>query len=79
MDGGVRSGLDVFKAVALGARGVMIGRPWIWAVAGAGEAGLTRLLATLKQEFEVAMALTGVSKVSEIKRELIDTISWKQG
>ena len=40
MDGGVRGGLDVFKAVALGARGVLIGRPWVWALAGAGEAGL---------------------------------------
>ena len=73
VDGGVRSGLDVFKAVALGARGVLIGRPWIWAVAGAGEAGLANLLATFKRELEIAMALAGVTRVSQISRELIDS------
>ena len=72
MDGGVRSGVDVFKAIALGARGVLIGRPWIWALAGAGVTGLTDLLATFQREFEVAMALTGVTRVSDIRRELID-------
>jgi L-lactate dehydrogenase (cytochrome) len=72
MDGGVRSGLDVLKAVALGARGVLIGRPWIWAVAGAGEAGLVSLLATLRRELELAMALAGVTRIGEIGRELID-------
>jgi L-lactate dehydrogenase (cytochrome) len=73
VDGGVRSGLDVFKAVALGARGVLIGRPWIWAVAGAGEAGLVDLLATFRRELEIAMALAGVTRVSQIGRGLIDT------
>jgi L-lactate dehydrogenase (cytochrome) len=72
MDGGVRSGVDVFKAIALGARGVLIGRPWIWALAGAGVTGLADLLATFQREFEVAMALTGVTRVSDIRRELID-------
>jgi L-lactate dehydrogenase (cytochrome) len=73
VDGGVRSGLDVFKALALGARGVLIGRPWIWAVAGAGEAGLVDLLATFKRELEIAMALAGVTRVSQIGRGLIDS------
>jgi L-lactate dehydrogenase (cytochrome) len=73
MDGGIRGGLDVFKAVALGARGVLIGRPWIWAVAGAGQRGLGNLLATMKRELEIAMALSGVTKISDIRRELIDT------
>lgn len=72
VDGGVRSGVDVFKAVALGARGVLIGRPWIWALAGGGAQGLTHLLASLQREFEIAMALTGVTCVSEIRRDLID-------
>jgi L-lactate dehydrogenase (cytochrome) len=72
VDGGVRSGLDVLKAVALGARGVLIGRAWIWAVAGAGEAGLIDLLATFRRELEIAMALAGVRRVGEIGRGLID-------
>ena len=74
VDGGVRSGLDVFKAVALGARGVLIGRPWIWAIAGAGERGLANLLATFRRELEIAMALAGVTRVSQIGRELIDSV-----
>jgi L-lactate dehydrogenase (cytochrome) len=78
MDGGVRGGLDVFKAVALGARGVLIGRPWVWALAGAGEAGLKNLLATMKRELEVAMALTGVTKIEQIRRELIDSTAFRQ-
>lgn len=72
VDGGVRSGVDVFKAIALGARGVLIGRPWIWALAGGGATGLSDLLATFKREFEVAMALTGVTRVSDIGPDLID-------
>ncbi len=66
VDGGVRGGIDVFKALAFGARGVMIGRPWIWALAGAGEAGLVDYLATVKRELEVAMALCGVTRVDQI-------------
>ena len=73
MDGGVRSGVDVFKAIALGARGVLIGRPWIWAMAGAGASGLQDLLATFKRDLEVAMSLTGVSRVSDIRQDLIDS------
>jgi L-lactate dehydrogenase (cytochrome) len=72
VDGGVRSGVDVFKAIALGANGVLIGRPWIWALAGGGQSGLADLLATFRREFEVAMALTGVTRVSDIGPELID-------
>jgi L-lactate dehydrogenase (cytochrome) len=72
VDGGVRSGVDVFKAIALGARGVLIGRPWIWALAGGGPSGLADLLATFRREFEVAMALTGVTRVSDIGPDLID-------
>lgn len=73
MDGGVRSGVDVFKAIALGARGVLIGRPWIWALAGAGAKGLHSLLSTYQREFQVTMALTGVSRVCEIQKDLLDS------
>ncbi|WP_313073619.1 L-lactate dehydrogenase [Melaminivora sp.] len=66
LDGGVRSGTDVFKALALGARGVLIGRAWIWALAGGGEAGLRELLATWQREFTLAMMLTGTTRVADI-------------
>jgi len=72
VDGGVRSGLDVFKAVALGARGVMIGRPWAWALAAGGEAAIAGLLATFKKELEVAMALSGVTAIGQICGDQID-------
>ncbi len=73
VDGGVRGGIDIVKALAFGARGVMIGRPWIWALAGAGEAGLVNYLAAVKGELEVAMALCGVTRVEQITREHIDS------
>lgn len=72
MDGGVRSGVDVFKALALGAKGVMIGRPWVWALAGAGEKGVRDLLAIMRQELRVAMALSGVNRIDEVRRDAID-------
>jgi L-lactate dehydrogenase (cytochrome) len=72
LDGGVRSGVDVLKAVALGARGVLIGRPWVWATAGAGEQGLTDLLETFRIELRTAMALAGVWRIVDANRELID-------
>jgi L-lactate dehydrogenase (cytochrome) len=76
MDGGVRSGVDIFKALALGARGVLIGRPWVWAMAGAGEQGVRDLLTTLRRELEVAMALAGVTRIEQIDRSTIDRLPW---
>ncbi|MCB1523934.1 MAG: L-lactate dehydrogenase [Rhodoblastus sp.] len=73
MDGGVRSGVDVFKAVALGARGVMIGRPWVWALAAGGEKAVSDMLAIMRQELRIAMALSGVNRIDEIGRDAIDT------
>ncbi len=52
----------------------MIGRPWIWALAGTGQAGLERLLATFKRELEVAMALSGVGAIAQIRGEHIDEL-----
>jgi L-lactate dehydrogenase (cytochrome) len=68
MDGGVRSGLDVVKALALGARACLIGRAWSYAVAARGEAGVAHVLATMKKEMEVALALTGVTDVRALDR-----------
>ena len=72
IDGGVRSGIDVVKALALGARAVLIGRPWVWANAARGQAGVSDLLAVFKREMEVAMALTGVTNVAQLNADLID-------
>lgn len=76
MDGGVRSGVDVFKALALGARGVLIGRPWVWAMAGAGEQGLRDLLASFRRELEIAMALAGVTRIEQINRSHVERLPW---
>lgn len=72
IDGGIRSGIDLVKALALGADGALIGRPWIWSAAGAGKAGVSKLLSNFKQEMRVAMALMGVNDVSELNADLID-------
>ena len=58
-DGGVRTGLDVVKLLALGARAVLVGRAWAWAVAARGEAGVRHVLAILRADVDVALALTG--------------------
>ncbi|XP_071478573.1 2-Hydroxyacid oxidase 1-like [Diadema antillarum] len=71
VDGGVRTGADILKALALGARAAFIGRPVIWGLACGGEAGVTGVLEILKDEFSRAMALTGCANVGCIDRSLI--------
>jgi L-lactate dehydrogenase (cytochrome) len=73
MDGGVRAGADVVKALALGAKGVLIGRPWVWALAARGEQGLVSYLNVLQREIAVTMALMGVNRVADLTSELIQT------
>lgn len=75
VDGGIRSGVDVFRALALGANGVMIGRPWAWALAAAGETGISALLRSWQQELRLAMMLTGVTDIASIGRAQLDQIS----
>jgi L-lactate dehydrogenase (cytochrome) len=72
LDGGVRSGADIFKAIALGARGVLIGRPWVWALAGAGQRGLRDLLATLQRELQLTMTMAGVTRIADIDASHLD-------
>ena len=71
MDGGVRSGLDVLKAMAAGARACLIGRAWAWSLGARGEAGVTHMLQILRQELRVAMALTGCVDVNSASAELL--------
>jgi L-lactate dehydrogenase (cytochrome) len=73
VDGGVRSGLDVVKMIALGAEGVLLGRAWAYALAAQGRAGVARLLNQLAGEMRIAMALTGVTSVAEIDRSILVT------
>lgn len=70
-DGGVRTGLDVVRMLALGAKGVLLGRAYIYALASGGEAGVTRLLDLIAAEMRVAMALTGTKSVAEITRDTL--------
>jgi L-lactate dehydrogenase (cytochrome) len=70
-DGGVRSGLDVVRMLALGAKGVMLGRAWAYALGAAGERGVTHVLKLVEAEMRVAMALTGVTAVGQINREIV--------
>jgi L-lactate dehydrogenase (cytochrome) len=74
VDGGVRSGIDVVKAVALGARGVLIGRPWVWAMAARGEQGVVDLLGIFQREIATAMALMGVTKIEQVTRERVESM-----
>ena len=74
LDGGLRSGLDVLRAMALGADSILLGRAWAYALAARGEAGVFQMLAILKEELEVAMALTGQSDVRALDRDL--ALSW---
>ena len=72
MDGGVRSGLDVLKALALGAKACFLGRAWAYALGAGGEAQVAKMLATMRSELAVAMILTGCADVSRTGRELLD-------
>jgi L-lactate dehydrogenase (cytochrome) len=74
MDGGVRSGLDVLKALSLGAKACLIGRAWAWALGGGGEAGVTRMLEQMRQELRVAMSLTGCVDVREAGAHLLSDV-----
>lgn len=76
VDGGIRRGIDVLKALALGARAVLIGRPYLWGLAAAGEDGVSRVLALLRAELELAMALTGCPDVCAIDRSLVTIRRW---
>jgi 4-hydroxymandelate oxidase len=71
VDGGIRRGTDVLKALALGAAAVQIGRPYLWGLGVAGAPGIARVVEILRREFEFAMALTGRPTIASIDRSVI--------
>lgn len=77
LDGGVRRGTDVFKALALGASGVGIGRPVLWGLGAFGQAGVDRVLEILQGELKLAMGNCGTLKVTDITRAYVATPTWR--
>ena len=73
VDGGVRNGQDVVKALAMGAKAALIGRPWVYAVAGAGQAGLDRMLAAFRHDVATALGLTGFPRAVDVDASAIDS------
>jgi 4-hydroxymandelate oxidase len=71
LDGGVRRGTDVLKAIALGADAVAVGRPQLWGLAADGSGGVRRVLEMLRDELSLAMALAGCRSVAEITPDLL--------
>ena len=71
VDGGVRTGLDVVKMLALGARAVAVGRPWAWAVAARGQAGVRHMLEVMKADMDTALGLTGQTSVAGLDRSAL--------
>ena len=67
LDGGIRRGSDIFKALALGATAVMLGRPHLWGLSVAGEAGVAHVLSLLSAELDMVMGLSGVQNISQIR------------
>jgi len=77
VDGGVRRGTDVFKAMALGAKGVGIGRPFLWGLGAFGQPGVDRVLEILQAELKLAMGNCGTRMVIDINRDYVATPNWK--
>lgn len=76
IDGGIRRGTDVLKALALGAAAVQVGRPVLWGLAANGEDGARHVLELLRDELDLAMALCGVTSVSELTPDLVRATNW---
>ena len=70
-DSGIRTGADVVKALALGARAVLLGRPYVYGLALDGEAGVRAVLRALLAEFDLTLALSGISRIDQLSPELL--------
>jgi isopentenyl diphosphate isomerase/L-lactate dehydrogenase-like FMN-dependent dehydrogenase len=71
MDSGIRGGADVLKAIALGAKAVLLGRPYLYGLAVAGEKGVNRVITNLISDIDLSLANTGRNSISEIDRSLL--------
>ena len=74
IDGGIRRGTDVFKALALGATAVGIGRPYIWGLSSFGQAGVERVIDLLNRELRIVMQQMGTAKIADISRSSIQPL-----
>jgi L-lactate dehydrogenase (cytochrome) len=70
-DGGIRSGQDLMRALALGAKGAMIGRAFVYGLGANGQEGVRTAIECIRKELDMSMALTGVNKISEIDRRVL--------
>lgn len=79
LDGGIMQGNDIFKALALGAKTVFIGRPALWGLATNGQAGVEQLLSLMKDDFEITMKLTGCPTLADIKSTMVvhESFYWR--
>lgn len=73
-DSGVRTAADVFKALALGAKFVFIGRLWVWGLSIAGEAGVRHVMKALLAEFDILMNVSGYPHLEDIDRDAVDSM-----
>jgi isopentenyl diphosphate isomerase/L-lactate dehydrogenase-like FMN-dependent dehydrogenase len=71
VDSGVRTGSDVLKALALGARAVMVARPWVWGLALEGQAGVTQVVRSLLADFDLSLAMCGLSSAAEVNEDVL--------
>jgi len=76
MDGGIRSGQDVLKAVALGAKGTLIGRPFLYGLGAMGEAGVTKCLEIIRNELDLTMAFCGLTDIRQVDRSVLLNPPW---
>jgi lactate 2-monooxygenase len=75
MDSGIRSGADIFKAIAMGASAVCIGRPYVYGLAVDGEQGVQAVIQNFKADFEITMALAGCRTISEIPQATLKQVN----
>ena len=73
VDGGIRSGQDILKAIALGAKGTLLGRAYLYGLGALGEAGVTKCLEIIQNELEISMALCGHTDINTVTRDIISS------